>query len=679
MKRQVKSLIVSLFLMAPIGSVYCIDPIPLSNADAVMGVITLNITGNYQAIEDLIYPIVIDVNNVSINLNHHRVTSSVATDSIVTINPFLQEIAIFNGRIDNSSPVLGSGSGVVVGSGASSVSVHNLRIFNCGTGVRLAGQSMFHIAEVELEGLDIVGSATGILLEYTDETVIKKCSAVQSSQAGFTLRNSEANCLYECQALTTTGTRTVAAFVSDSGQCNLFQQCVAQQTKTSSTTYGDTANGFLLTGTETKTKILDCIVGETDVLSTPTALTYGIHIQSTLVPVSELLIPLGSLVDFASSSLAWSSDAHFIAGVGAGLLMIGSFDGTNLVTLASISLLNIGFSVGWSPDGKYVAVVDLEGRLYVYSFDGATLVQQALAIPGENGFALAWSPNGKYIVIGDKDVDPAYVRIYSFDGTFLTQVSALSVPGSGDLVSFKSFSWSPDGTYLAAIYGLALGQSTAVIYAFDGKNLTDVGNVIASSSSDIFHDIAWSPDGKYIALAKSNYISVYNLTSLVYPPAVTVATTYPPGKICWAPDGTYLAVCESGDGDAYLRVWRFNGDAMTLAELKSQNASSLNGLSWSPDGAFIASGSNVGLTMYSAMYGPANCLIDNCRVCDTHALSVAMGRGIVGAGSNIFTRNISKNNGVNYCYGIPNVYYGRFDVARADVQPFDNISLPTVL
>ena len=79
------------------------------------------------------------------------------------------------------------------------------------------------------------------------------------------------------------------------------------------------------------------------------------------------------------------------------------------------------------------------------------------------------------------------------------------------------------------------------------------------------------------------------------------------------------------------------------------------------------------------MYGPLNCLIDNSVVCDTLAANQNMGRGMVAGGSNVFTRNIACNNGINYSYGIPNAYDGRFEILRAVIQPFDNVSMPETL
>ncbi len=678
-------ILVPLLTLLMSGIVNGVDPLPLSNADAVSNIITISLPGSYRVIEDLIYPVVINVSDVALNLNRHKVSHNDSADSIITVKWNVHDVSLFNGKIYNTDLMTtGTGSGVLVLDGTSKIYLNNLDIFHCGYGVLFAGIVGRESFASQLFDVDCISSATGIALHYANQITVRNCNVIKSEVAGFDLLGTQASCLYDCQALKTTGTATVVGFRSERGQCNMFQRCVAMKTTTSSTTYGDTANGFLLTGAEAKTKILDCIVGETDVLLTPTAITYGIHIEPTLLPFVDLLTPVGVLVgvDFGGAFLSWSPDAHFIVGCYSDILSIASFDGTTLALTTSLSLIaaTITAGVACSPDGKYVAVIDLSGYLYVFSFDGATLEQKAVVVVGEFGLSsLAWSPNGKYIVIGDKDVDPAYLRVYSFDGLTLTPISTLAVPGGGSLVSFDAFSWSPDGKYLAAIYSNVSGQAKAVIYEFDGSNLTDLGNVIDSSNPDIFHDIAWSPDGKYIALVKSNYISVYNLTTLVYPPAVTVATSDFLGNVCWAPDGNYLAtVGASSETDGYLRVWEFNGNAMTLTELKSILTGSPRGLAWSPDGTVLAVGQNGWtLIMYSAMYGPTNCLIDNCRVCDTQASNVAMGRGIVGAGSNIFTNNIASNNGVNYCYGIPNVYYGTFDLPRLVMQPFENRALPS--
>jgi WD40 repeat protein len=668
----------------------CIDPIPLSNSDAVLGVITLAATGNYQVIEDLLYPIVITTNNVSLNLNHHGVTHTVADDSVITINPILQEINVFNGRVCNVGFPLGAGAGIVVGYGASVISVHDVTIENCGYGIRFAGLDGEHVGISECNKVNCIGSATGFCLEYSDETVLSECSALCCKNAGFTLRNSQANCLLDCQSLTTTGSSTVTAFFSDAGQCNLFKGCVAKQTKTSSVTFGDKACGFVVTGTEQKTKIVDCIVNEIGVISSPTAVTFGIQ----LAPVIQQTVDVLSTVTYWSNNgindpyeVAWSPHNDYLAVTlrSGTRILIYKFDATGMSLVTSITPAASPSSLAWSPDGKYLVVgVDAAlNNVIVYSFNGQTLTLVSTyaggaADPNSKTLSAVWSPNGKYIAYVNSYT--GYVGILSFDGSSLALVSFFNL----SVTSGQGFyaAWASDGSAVAAVVDSTIIPLTIVPVDSNGY----LGTAVQLSTGHRGYGVAWSPNGKYFAVCDgtSNALLVYRWLPTDINPIAQVASIADAGSsynsVVWSPDGNYII---AGTGNSTIRLYQFTGTGLTFIKVASQSLSgTVRTVSWTADGRYIAAAGSVSsgsLLAVTAMYGPLNCLIDNCRVCDVTASNQNMGRGLAMGGTTICTRTVACNNGVNYSYGIPNVYDGYFEISRDVVQPFDNISMPTTL
>jgi WD40 repeat protein len=205
-----------------------------------------------------------------------------------------------------------------------------------------------------------------------------------------------------------------------------------------------------------------------------------------------------------------------------------------------------------------------------------------------------------------------------------------------------------------------------------------MGTVVTETTPALIACLKWSPCGKYIVLGDltSSNIRIYtwNGTSVVAGPSVLGNAAAI--SLEWSPDGNYII---TGDLSDRISLYQFTGIAVTPIIYYQAN-DAFSGLSWSADGKYIVASSISGvIIVVRAMYGPANCLIDNCRVSDTAASNLNMGRGFVAGGTNLFVTNASSNNTVSYSYGIPNVYDGRFEISRNAVQPFDNISVPTLL
>ncbi len=666
-------------------------PILVFNSDALGGIITLSSSGNYQLAEDLNYTVSITASKVALNLQQHKINISDLNTSAIMINGVTQ-VVVGNGYLQGASVTGGAGSGIRVTAGASVLNFKDLTITGFGNGVSLVGSSTSNaVTSCTMNHVQFVANDIGLSASYVSSSIIKSCNALYSAITGFSLVNSDANCLYDCAALKT-GSDTGAlgsaiGFKSMGGTSNLFNRCVAKQTKSSSTTFGAMACGFLFTGTEAKSKIVDCIVNETDVVSTPTAWTCGIN----LLPVfNGGLSQIGSAVTVSANNVLgvrWSPDSKYLASIDATTARIFGFDGTTLSQILTVAPGAVALSnIAWSPDGKYLAFGELAAGagtiIYLYTFNGTTVTGPVTVSLGANNRpgALEWSPNGKFLAVAAWNQAGAqtYAATYSFDGTSLVG-TATSVPIG--YAPGQAISWSPDGQYVV----ITGGSNTINVYKF-ATNTTLT--FVTSSSTNLTNTLraVWSPNGRYIAvgdLTGKVSLFIFDGTNLTYVTQTAVIGganyTY---ALTWSPCGCYL-VAGSITSTFPLRVFNFNGTALTQVGADQLGTAAIYALSWSPDGKYIASGEAASVSsrikVYSAMYGPSNCFIDNCDVCDTFASGQTMGNGILGAGTNVFTRNKAGNNAENYGYGIPNVYDGRFDISRSVVQPFDNISMPTTL
>ncbi len=721
-----------------------VTPILLFQADldAGGGLLTISNPGRYQVLEDLAGWILINADNVSLDLNSHRVTCTGFIGDVVTIaggTPGKMQVAVYNGYIQG----LVGANGVTVDAGCSKISLHDLTIFGCTNGASLAGVNGNVVSECSLVNLNLISNVTGLLLTYADANIVRNCNVLYSTQFGIELNNSQSNCVYDCTVLKTQGTVTTAGFKSSSGDSNMFQRCVTKQTKTSSTTFGDTANGFLLTGTETKTKILDCIVNETDVISSAMAVTYGIHLEPTLnASIAQVSgSPFVSNGSHAVLDAKWSPDGRYLAvacndrgsytwpthGVYTNISLytaidIYSWNGTSFSFVTRYSVTTpVDFggsfssyymtSLAWSPDGKYivtglneesfaVAGNQVRSSLVPLTFNGTTLtagsnfpvfgyenLNASTAGQGLGINDLQFSPDGKYvsIIFWMSGLTTAsngqYVGVYGFNGTTFTSVPAAALV-TATVDPSQKISWSPNRQYF-----VITGGNNVVVYKYypDGT--------FASVATTAFASIAvvrWSPCGKYIlAGGGSGVVRIYSYDGASTLTLVATAAGMPaalPLSGAWSPDGKYVSVGFLETNNSRIYTMLFNGSSLTNvtgSPITVTGASSnIYGMTWSSDGRYIAATSNVftRIAIVSAMYGPTNCLIDNCRVADTQATNLNMGRGfVVGGPTDIVLQSIASNNGVNYSWGIPNVYDGKFEILRSVIQPYDNVSMPELL
>jgi len=637
-------------------------PFPLYDSDAVAGVIIINTPGRYYFPYNITSRVVIDSDNVSLDLNYRSVTHNIANEHIITINSNKKEIKIHNGLINNSAGP-GTGCGVLINNGVSQVTLEKLKIMDCGNGILLNGMDGSEVVECELVALDLVGNTTAAALIYADKNIAKKCCAMDNLQAGFELLHSELNCLFDCSSLTTKGNSTVVGFRSYSGSENLFERCTAKDTQTDAWEFCNKSYGFLLTGTETKTKIIDCIVNETDMTSTVSAVSYGIHLDPILYDYDILL----NLVDSDNTeteaySVCWSPDNKYLAVGNNPNLRIFNFDESKLTF---IDEFNTGsgqlYGVSWSPNGIYIAAGGTSSNnLLVYKFDGALLkLIASTSIAGGKIFT-HWSPNGKYIATGDAG---GVLRVFYFDGSSLTELDNVSTT-AGHIFSPR---WSPGGELIVT----GDNGNDVRVFSFNGSKLKQIDTDNTPGSG--VNSTRWSPNGKYIATGDSgDYVRVYsfNGTTLIHLMSYDLGDTA--REIAWSPNGKYIAAIAQTTNK--VSVFAFDGSSIALlASATAGSSGYLNCISWTSCGKYLAALDNTSLSIFDVMYGPENCLIKNNIVCDTSAYGQFVGTGIMTGGNNCVIQNCCYNNDVNYSYGIPHVYYAN---QNDTIYPFDNISTP---
>ncbi len=259
------------------------EPIPLSNADKVGGVITISSSGNYILAENITNGRVeITTSNISLMFNGRAIDLN-STEDIVSIASGLQKITLCNGTVRNTSGT--PGAGIIVGSGCSSVFIQNILAADCQHGIFFGGQEGAEVTDSAIIGCDMKSNDTGVLLKNSDNNLIANCRTLECKQCGVELRNSDANSVLQCQAIETKNSDAALSaqgFVAGGGIGNLFQECIVKHSAKEgiSNNVGTVATGFTLTSTEEDSKIIECLVNTTTVIGGD-AEAYGMLITWT--------------------------------------------------------------------------------------------------------------------------------------------------------------------------------------------------------------------------------------------------------------------------------------------------------------------------------------------------------------------------------------------------------------
>jgi len=348
---------------------------------------------------------------------------------------------------------------------------------------------------------------------------------------------------------------------------------------------------------------------------------YDLEIQTSPPLLNKYNVGQTVLTDVQSlgtsvnvNAVNWHPDGVHIAvglsddaGVGSELC-IYEFDGTtgseSLVELSSLGVstgqtIN---SVAWSSDGLHLAVgmsddASTGNEIRVYVFDNTPGAQTLVEVAGTGKdtstlsvYSVAWSPDGAYLAAGLTFGTGNELRVYSFNGTTLTEID--SVNG----VTVNAVSWSPDGAYLAA--GKRGTEDRVAIYSFDGNNLT----FITKGEDEAWGlSVSWSPDGCYLAVGyganADGEVRVYRFANRQLTKVATGEETgVGANSVHWSCDGAYLAAGLSGGSGSELRVYKFTGAALEEVTEAGQQLSvqPVKSVNWSPDGGYLVAGLALG-------------------------------------------------------------------------------------
>ena len=263
--------------------------------------------------------------------------------------------------------------------------------------------------------------------------------------------------------------------------------------------------------------------------------------------------------------------------------------------------------IAWSPDGKRLVSIALHERAFLVWEAASGKLLKRFAVEGNGGGALdvGWSPDGKAVALffaGEShglfdpdtgrlirsldDDNGAYSLAISPDGKQVATASAGGVllhdADSGKRTHtleernatqwISSMAWSPDGRRLGLGYSNR-NPGLLFVEAATGQRLL---------TPKAYGPLAWSPDGKTLAARLgATTIGLWDAATRLPVRTLEGEIALGPTTLAWSADGKMLAA----SGAASIRVWLAETGKLLWQNDKQNNVTAL---AWSPDGKRLA-------------------------------------------------------------------------------------------
>jgi dipeptidyl aminopeptidase/acylaminoacyl peptidase len=183
-------------------------------------------------------------------------------------------------------------------------------------------------------------------------------------------------------------------------------------------------------------------------------------------------------------------------------LMVADSDGSNVRSLSGGPLVSL-MAAAWAPDSQRIAVVavapDARAQTHVLLADTNDGTLMDLGVGATD---VAWSPDGDALLIRTALPDELALRILSLDDGSLSAPIALPAEGSPVDTELENPAWSPDGTIVSYVSGVAVDGTPQPRIHLGSLDGTAPLMVVVDPTSEERGGV-FSPDGRWLAVSSA--------------------------------------------------------------------------------------------------------------------------------------------------------------------------------
>lgn len=227
-----------------------------------------------------------------------------------------------------------------------------------------------------------------------------------------------------------------------------------------------------------------------------------------------------------------------------------------------------------------------EGGTIKYWKPGISTVNQVFPA-GESIYVLELSPQENELAMGTRSGN---MRILNLDDKRFND--SLSHWTNREVAPI-AFGWSPDGRYFAH------AKTPHNMEIFDTVEARVVTHFKPTGvrPRDGFHALAWLPDGRSLVTLSANHaVELWDATTgeirhMLSSPEPRQSRIHPLWRIDCSPSGEYVLLCGA---NLRIKCIRLSDGEIMFEHMGERSEDAYNCLTWSPDGAYFATGSTNG-------------------------------------------------------------------------------------